>query len=610
MKRLHTRFISALILLISISLSSCYDTMLEYDQDGVINNEGSYSDSLSSADLCVKFLRSGQLLLIDSRMHKYQYQNSLHVDDYAGYMSCPHNFSGRLASSFAFNDEFAGGPLASFTWLSQQVIPVRSSAEKQHVEPLGAFASILFCCGAQQLSDVHGPIPIKDFLALKEYHPLNYEKQSEVYSFIFHELDSAITLLKNYQLQPSATVDEFIKQTDMITQAKSASEIVSMWIKFANSLRLRMAMTAQKVEGFTCDGKTMQQIAEEAVVSGVLEATDNYIGMPCGPGTSIGSHPLFSISRTWVDSRLNASYENILRRTAHPLLERWFDKNEQELFNTSNVQVLAAKQRIIGMRSGTYLRPQTEDKTYIRFSRLSDYFLGVPLTFIKVEEVLFLRAEGALRGWNMGGTAEDFYNEAIRQFFVRNSLGGYEDYMGFAGLGSLDATEEDKENGIYRDYYDSDNNLEKWDGYWMLNNAYGPFDRNPYTSKSGLEEKEMQLEKIITQKWIANFPMSLIAWNDYRRTGYPKLLPPCELSYTDADGTLVEPKIEYATGNTISKGLSIRRMPFHTGGDMEVKDEIQMNAIPALDAEATGTVTGDKQGTRLWWDVDQPNFKD
>ena len=29
-------------------------------------------------------------------------------------------------------------------------------------------------------------------------------------------------------------------------------------------------------------------------------------------------------------------------------------------------------------------------------------------------EVCFLRAEGALLGWNMGGTAENLYNEGIR----------------------------------------------------------------------------------------------------------------------------------------------------------------------------------------------------
>ena len=34
---------------------------------------------------------------------------------------------------------------------------------------------------------------------------------------------------------------------------------------------------------------------------------------------------------------------------------------------------------------------------------------------------------------------------------------------------------------------------------------------------------EQQLEQIITQKWIANYPMGLEAWADHRRTGYPEM---------------------------------------------------------------------------------------
>ena len=36
---------------------------------------------------------------------------------------------------------------------------------------------------------------------------------------------------------------------------------------------------------------------------------------------------------------------------------------------------------------------------------------------------------------------------------------------------------------------------------------------------------EKNLERIITQKWIANFPMGLEAWAEFRRTGYPELAP-------------------------------------------------------------------------------------
>ena len=45
---------------------------------------------------------------------------------------------------------------------------------------------------------------------------------------------------------------------------------------------------------------------------------------------------------------------------------------------------------------------------------------------------------------------------------------------------------------------------------------------------SGKEIFERNLERIITQKWIAIFPLGLEAWAEHRRTGYPRLLPAVE----------------------------------------------------------------------------------
>ena len=36
---------------------------------------------------------------------------------------------------------------------------------------------------------------------------------------------------------------------------------------------------------------------------------------------------------------------------------------------------------------------------------------------------------------------------------------------------------------------------------------------------------EENLERVITQKWIANYPMGIEAWSEWRRTGYPELAP-------------------------------------------------------------------------------------
>lgn len=89
-----------------------------------------------------------------------------------------------------------------------------------------------------------------------------------------------------------------------------------------------------------------------------------------------------------------------------------------------------------------------------------------------------------------------------------------------------------------------------------------------------------QLEQIITQKWIANFPLGHEAWAEFRRTGYPKLAAaPVNRSGGDvADGKfarrLIYPSDEYKTN-----GVNLNRA---VGKDL-----------------SNG---GDRLSTHVWWD--------
>src|SRR5690606_33898480 len=78
-----------------------------------------------------------------------------------------------------------------------------------------------------------------------------------------------------------------------------------------------------------------------------------------------------------------------------------------------------------GLRNGL---PRNLKTTSVRngtagISFVSDQFLPIadggdnpPCIAMTAAEVYLLRAEGALRGWNMGdGSAEEFYNQGIQQ---------------------------------------------------------------------------------------------------------------------------------------------------------------------------------------------------
>jgi len=104
---------------------------------------------------------------------------------------------------------------------------------------------------------------------------------------------------------------------------------------------------------------------------------------------------------------------------------------------------------------------------------------------------------------------------------------------------------------------------------------------------------EEKLERIITQKWIANFPLSTEAWADYRRTGYPKLFRPKQN---------LAPSI-------IDTQLGPRRLLYNetelSSNTVEVNNAIQL--LKAESSEVKGD--GDTGGTRLWWDrKDKGNF--
>lgn len=600
--KILTGAMSSLLLL--AGMVSCYDTVLEFDDTTVINtSDGSVSaDSLSTIEEATGMIRNVQRQVISGPVHAYQNQETEYLIDFAGYMSNPHNFDGRLKSSFCFYDDFANGQMAQLQNLAPNCVPVMNSGKKLGIEPISALASILFSYSIYQCAVTYGPVPYDDFRALKSQRPLTYNKQSYVFEQLFIELIRADSILAAYKAG-NDTLDIAIVQSNALTEGVevSAQEAVSHWRKFANSMILRLAMTCVKVDGFTVNGKTVQQLAEEAVARGVLESGDRQVALMSGPdGLFAAHHPLYIVANQWVDARLHGTFHNILLRTNHPALETWFAKNNGQLTSRFN-QTYPANSHIMSMRSGTYLESSGNAAyNYILYSKFNDLvFSAHPLCLFMVEEALFLRAEGALRGWNMGGTAQEFYEEGIRVSFQKNAFNALDSYMSWRGLG--DNTISGKDKYLYIDYYDPDNNLydEEAEYYYKLNNAWGGIDTNPYstTVAGGVEEKELWLEKIITQKWIALFPMSVVAWTDIRRTGYPRMLPAVYGAYSEADGS-------------ISDDLTVRRMPFTTGGIAEAATDISTTGVPALNAESTGSVKNDMQGTRLWWDVaDESNFK-
>ncbi|MBO7239214.1 MAG: SusD/RagB family nutrient-binding outer membrane lipoprotein, partial [Bacteroidaceae bacterium] len=174
---------------------------------------------------------------------------------------------------------------------------------------------------------------------------------------------------------------------------------------------------------------------------------------------------------------------------------------------------------------------------------------------------------GALRGWNMGGTAQEFYERGIQNAYLEDPMSGSEylnyvnDYM-------------QREEPIAYTSVDPIGDGAPLESVTKIGVAWNEGDDN-----------ETKLEKIITQKYLALFPLSTEAWAEMRRTGYPKMFP--VLNADDGDGS-------------IKQGDIIRRIPW-VPTDPIALNMVEFSGIPALGGP-------DEQATRLWWDVDVPNF--
>lgn len=136
-----------------------------------------------------------------------------------------------------------------------------------------------------------------------------------------------------------------------------------------------------------------------------------------------------------------------------------------------------------GLRNGIQI---PDDERINNFSRYN-VTASTSLMWMNASEVAFLRAEGALRGWAMGGDARSFYEEGIRLSFERCGVADQLTvYMASTAL-----------PGSYDD---------PAFGYSCSNQSTVTI---PWNDGAAFEEN---LERIITQKWIANFPLGTEAW--------------------------------------------------------------------------------------------------
>lgn len=530
--------------------------VLPEPEEGTGDNSNSFGD-VPTENLEGQ-LQSGISLAIDFSSHKYQYQRSNSVDVFSGYFSVSNSdfqYGGRLPYIYYYPNTYYQGPLGE----SMKLFPYlyhayHFAANENHGLPeWKALAQIIYGYSMQELVDFYGVMPYDDYRKKKETPPLNYYDGRTCYEMILNDLSEAVATLKERR----PTADQLRRiEGDRGGYSDGSWE---KWVKFANSIRLRMAMNM-----INADIAWAQEIAEEVMADplGVLLESDGDFKLPDDGQTE---HPLYMISMTWNDCRLGGALENILKRYENPLLSKWFGTNSAAIkAKEGGAIMLNANKDFVGIRNGVQLYANSGNTSgYGTFSAFKDRYM--PRTYFKVVENLFNLSEAALRGWSVGSTAQDYYERGIKYAFDSNGMGGeYDSYIKKKKVKEVD----------YIDYYVPENNIA---GRVTVGVAWDDDDAN-----------EVKLEKIITQKYIANFPMSAEAWTTFRRTGYPRLFPAPE-------------KYAWTYDNSFDVETQIRRIPFD-----EVDSNDQAN-IPGIEA-ALGAKNA--AGTQVWWDTTDWTVRD
>lgn len=521
--------------------------------------------------------------------HAYQYQCSFGTDLFAQYGVIPHsNFpysGGNLPSAYSMDMRYYGGNYGAFKKVATPIVPLLNVEEVDKMPEIKAVFLLLYDIAALQTTDIYGPMPYQDIKNNKQKHPYTYDSVETIYNTIVENIDSCVACFKHFDTKDKEYRDIIIGQLTMIAPLinfNQAGEYKDLkpFLRLANSIKLRMAMHIVKR-----DNATAKRWAEEAVASGVIETTNDEIAL--FPSILGIRHPNLVIWNSWNDMRLSAGYQQVLEAMDHPYIKKTpkamsednpyvgsilFSYNERIVNSKDETKTLQPGVKVMGIRSGAHVGTDqgSTDNPYNGFSKLNmKYMEKAPLYIVKLSEVCFLRAEGAVRGWAMGGEPKKFYEDGIRYGDCQDRL-----------------KQQPEVKGIY------DAAMEEY----LQKTSATPFtyvdptgDTEPEASKITIgvkwndgDEPEVKLEKIITQKYIASFPSSFEPWVDLRRTGYPRLFN--VLNPGDGDGSLKD-------------GDVIRRLPFPDIDNQTVLKDVLETGVPALGAP-------DKQATRLWWDVE------
>jgi len=237
----------------------------------------------------------------------------------------------------------------------------------------------------ENLVDTYGDVPYYDALKVDEVFSPKYDDAKTIYLDLIKRINNVIATI--HSSSKGYNTGDLVYYGDM-----------SKWTKFANSIKLRLAMNLADE-----DPALSKSTAEAAITAGVISSEADAYKFKYDGNTF--SHPVFdnlvaSNRNDFVPSELVI---NTMSGLSDPRMDVWFTK-------------------VGGIYKGGAFGEL--NNPYTNYSQLGNYFRSSTASsnLLSYAEVAFLQAEAAARGYSAGGAAATLYNTAVTASMNENGV--------------------------------------------------------------------------------------------------------------------------------------------------------------------------------------------
>lgn len=283
-------------------------------------------------------------------------------------------------AAFAWSDLYTDA-LKEF----QKIIEKGQESETANHEAVGR---IMTAWTYHVMTDLWGDIPYSAALkadAEEEDNTPAYDPQSDIYAGVLDELETGAGLL-----DPNGTT---FGTEDLIYHGD-----VAKWQKFANSLRMRLAMHMSAADPTNARAEFEAAYNTSAYISDNADnATLVY------PGSAPNENPFYE------DKHRSARDDHAISRTLTDVLNAWSDPRLKVYADPTEADSTVYSGALNG------LIQQPNDGAEI--SRIGKYWRDTPtapFVLLSAAEVHFLLAEAAQHSWTVTGSAQSHYEMGIR----------------------------------------------------------------------------------------------------------------------------------------------------------------------------------------------------